>query len=288
MEIDCLDLTMNKFIYLLVLLLVFSFIPNHLDCKAEEISIYHINPFSLEKYDTVKKGTVFDASIKHSISTNGNQNTEKIDFSVPAFEDSELNGNGIVTMCNSGKRLSKHSTLELALNMLTLPDGQEVNISSSSLTYSSLNPPHVSSKAASIARTVSTLALASSPATLGIGLGASFLINGLLSAKENGTGDFVWGGLSGTGLPIVEQLLRKQPDVRLEEGTIVPMVLTEDLKVSKGIKKENMEEVQTSKEEAIAKIERLIKWGDLTGALEYSIKSGQKEAYDELISKISS
>jgi hypothetical protein len=279
---------MNKFIYLLVLLLVFSLLPNHFYCKAEEIPVYHIDPFSLENYDTVKKGTQFDVSLKNNVSTNENENTNGISFIIPAFENTDLKGHGLITMCNSGKRLSRHSNLELAVNMLTLPDGQEVNVSSSSLSYSSLNPPHVSSKAAALARTVSSFALASSPATLGIGLGASFLINGLLSAKQNGAGDFVWGGLSGSGFSFAEKLLRKQPDVKLEAGTTVPMVLTEDLKVSKGIKKENMEEVNVSKEEAIARIEKLIQWGDLTGALEYSIKSGQKEVYDELISKISS
>ncbi len=39
-------------------------------------------------------------------------------------------------------------------------------------------------------------------------------------------------------------------------------------------------------EEAVTKIQNLIKWGDLTGALELSLKTNQMETYNKLIEKI--
>ncbi len=255
---------------------------------SDDLNIYQIDPFFLEKYDIIKKGTQFDTLINADISTNTNKNTEALNFTVPALNDSQLTGHGLITMIKEGSRFSRSSELELAVNMLVLPDGQEVNISSSSFTYSSIHAPHASSEVTNLARTVSNIALASSPFTFGAGLGASFLINGALSAKQNGVGDFIWGGLSGSGFSFVENILRKQPNVSLESGTTIPMVLTEDLKISKAINKEPLEKIQVNKEEAISRIEKLIQWGDLTGALEYSIKTGQKDVYEELISKISS
>lgn len=256
--------------------------------EPESFDVYKIDLSKLEKYDVVKKGTSFDSVLDRSVFTKNDKNSTKINFKVPAYEDKNLNASGIISRSSSGKRFAQKSELELSINMLHLEDGREVNISAVSPDFSSLHPPHASSNALSLARTITSLSVAASPATLGASLGVSFLVNGLLSAKQNGPSDFIWGGLSGSGFSIAERILRKQPDVHLPTGTTVPFVLQEDLKISKGIQKEKFEEVTVSEEEAITKIKKLIQWGDLTGALEYSVKTGQKEAYDELIKKISS
>ena len=70
--------------------------------------------------------------------------------------------------------------------------------------------------------------------------------------------------------------------------TLIPFTLSDDLKISKGIQKEKQEKINLSNDEALKKIEQLLKWGDLAGALELSIKTGQREKYEELMRKISS
>jgi len=72
----------------------------------------------------------------------------------------------------------------------------------------------------------------------------------------------------------------------LPAGTSIPFTLKEDLRVSEGIRKEHIDPLNIPQEEAISKIQKLLEWGDLSGALEMSIKTGQKEIYDEIIRKI--
>lgn len=268
------------------LLGILSVLPSK--AELEDLNVYKIDLSKLEKYDVVKKGTVFDSTLNNSIYTKNDKTNEKINVKVAGSNDEDLSASGIISRSSSGKRLSRQSELGISINMIRLDDGREVNISASSPDFSSIHPPHASSNALALAKTITSLSLAASPATLGASLGISFLVNGLLSAKQNGPSDFVWGGLSGSGFSFVEHAFRKQPDVFLPGGSTIPFVLEEDLKISKGIHKERTENLDISKEEALARIEKLIKWGDLSGALEYSVKTGQKEAYDELIKKISS
>ena len=274
----------NSLKILSILLLLFAPIL----VKGENIDVYKIDLSKLEKYDVIKKGTEFDSTLNTDIFTKTNKKNNSVSFKVSAYEDRDLDAYGIVSKSSTGKRFQRQSSLELALNMIVLEDGREVNISASTPIFSSINQPHADSSTAGIARAISTVALGTSPLTFGAGLGVSFLISGFLSARQNGISDFLWGGLDGSGLSFVEHIFRKQPDVNLALGTTIPFILNEDLKISKGIKKEQLKEISTSKEEAIAKIKKLIEWGDLSGALEYSIKTGQKDFYEDLIKKISS
>ena len=177
--------------------------------------------------------------------------------------------------------------LQISANKIILEDGQEVYISAISPEINAAHPPHANTGSLAFARTISSFSIAASPATFGASLGVGFLIGGLLSVCQNGIKDFIWGGFDGAGLSFVEGMLRKQPDVYLSKGTQLPFVLTQDMKISMGIEKEKINEENISKEEAKNKISQLLEWGDLTGALEYSIKTNQKEIYDELMNRIS-
>lgn len=184
-------------------------------------------------------------------------------------------------------RFSRKSSLKFLTNKLVLDDGQEVFVNAESPLFEAVHPPHADINSLLLARTITNLSLASSPATLGTSLGISFLVSGLLSAYQNGIKDFFWGGINGSGLSFLENMFRKQPDIFLEKGAIIPFILKEDLKVSKGIQKEKTEFLNVSKEQAKNEIEKLLKWGNLAGAVEYAHKAGQVEIYNELMKKIS-
>ena len=254
--------------------------------KDTSLNIYHIDLSSINKFDVIQKGTPLELLLLNDISTNKKNDGAKINLKSTGEEG--IKATATLTRSNPGKRFSRLSSIELATDKLFLENGQEIPFFSKSPEYSIINPPHTSSQTLGLAQTITNLSLASSPLTFGAGLGVSFLVNGILSAHQNGLGDFIWGGLNGTGLSIVEKLFRRQPDLHLPSGTIIPFTLSEDLKINQGVYKEKNEIVNISNDEALKRIQDLIKWGDLSGALELSVKTGQKEIYEEILKKISS
>ncbi|MBI3591540.1 MAG: hypothetical protein HY094_09230 [Candidatus Melainabacteria bacterium] len=252
------------------------------------LNIYKVNPDSLEDFHVLKKGTSLDLILLNDVSTKQTQENDPISLRIPTNENLNINATATTSVNTSGKRFSKYGSIQLSTNKLILDDGQEVYFSATSPEFTSINPPHADSSSLRLAKTITNLSLATSPITLGSSLGISFLVNGLLSARQNGISDFIWGGLNGVGLPFVEKLFRKQPEVFLTNGNVIPFILDKDLKISKGIQKEKLETLQISNEEAVNEIQNLIKRGDIAGALELSIKTNQKEIYDQLLKKISS
>lgn len=256
--------------------------------STEELKIYKIDKRLYGKGKVLKRGTDLELVLLNDISSSHGNVFNKVGFYLPIGNMQALKVSGSVSDINHGARFSMNGSIGFSTNSLRLDDGLEVPFSARSLKYKAYHPPHVKNNQLQLARRVATLAAGSSPLTLGIGLGASFVINGLLSAHANGPGDFFWGGFSGIGLSVPEQLLRRQPDVNIASGTSVPFKLTNDLKIDKGIRKEKLEKLDISDEEARAKIDQLLEWGDLSGALELSVKTGQKDYYNELLEKISS
>ena len=256
------------------------------NAKADEkLNIYKIDPSLLNDYNVLEKGTVLDLVLLNDVKTNTKYTNGEISFYIPNNDSLNINATGNITRSAPGERLSMLSSLELSTNKLILDNGQEINFSATSPLFTEKHPPHTYSHSAALAQTITNLSLSFSPATFGTSLGISFLINGFLSAKNNGISDFVWGGLDGTGLSFIENLLRKQPDVSLANGTLIPFTLREDLKISNGIQKEKVEPLNLNTNEAINRIQNLIKWGDLTGALELSLKTNQTEISNELKKK---
>ena len=256
------------------------------DSLLPEIDIYKIDISSVENFDIIKKGTNINAILENNLSSQSNSVNDSISLQIPNESGEYISANGLISMSSEGKRFSKYSTLQLSTNKAYLNDGREVYLSSTSPILQGIHPPHINSSTLALANTITSLSLATSPATLGTSLGISFLINGLLSARQNGISDFIWGGFSGSGLSFVEKMIRKQPDIYLPSGTEITFTLNDDCKISKGIKKEKIETLTLSNEDAAKKIQQLIQWGDLSGALELSVKTGQKETYKELLNKI--
>ncbi|MBI2995137.1 MAG: hypothetical protein HYY52_00295 [Candidatus Melainabacteria bacterium] len=250
--------TVNKILVLMLIAFIcFYRIPVCAQNVSEiNLDIYKINLDSLDKFNLIKKEEIIDLVLLNDVFT-------------------------------EGKRFAMSSNLQLTTNKLYLKDGQEILISATSPVITSIHPPHANNNSSGIARALLGLSVASTPLTFGTSIGISFLISGLLSAYQNGISDFIWGGLNGGGFSFVEHIFRKQPDIFLTSGTKIPFVLNEDIKISKGIEKENIEYIDIGKEEAIKKINKLLEWGDLTGALELSVKTGQTEIYNEIIKKIS-
>ncbi len=258
------------------------------DNLLPKIDIYKIDINSVENFDIIKKGTNLNAVLESDISSQNNSINNSINLQIPNENNESIYANGLISMSSEGKRFSGYSTLQLSTNKAYLNDGTEIYLSSTSPVFKGINPPHVNSSSLALANTIASLSIITSPATFGASLGISFLINGLLSARQNGISDFIWGGFSGSGLSFVEQMLRKQPNIYLPSGTEITFTLNDDCKISKGFKKEKIEILTVSNEDAAKKIQQLIQWGDLSGALEYSIKTNQKETYDEIMRKISS
>lgn len=277
----------KKNLLLTLLLVVYSLCIPSINAKTDkEVNIYKVDPLLLDNYNVLKKGTVLDLILLNDIQTNHKNINNEVSFYIPNNDSLNISATGTITRLTPGKRLSMFSSIELSTNKLILDNGQEVNFSSTSPLLTEKHPPHAYSNSAALAQTISRLSLSFSPATFGASLGISFLINGFLSARGNGISDFVWGGLNGTGLSFIEDLLRKQPDISLASGTLIPFTLREDLKISNGIKKEQIEPLKLTNNESISRIKDLIKWGDLTGALELSLQTNQTEIYNELKRKL--
>lgn len=277
-----------KFVFLIAFIYILATNSCFGQVVSNEIStfnIYQINPRLLEDYSVIEKGSEINTVLLDNLESK-KKDIKDINFTLNDTDNFNLAAIGKLIMSNEARRFSKHSNLQLSLNMLTLPDGQEVLISALSPSFKGIHPPHANTSSINIIRTITNLSLAGGPITLGANLGASFLVSGLLSAYQNGIKDFLWGGLDGAGLSFIERILRKQPDLFLEQGTIIPFTLKEDLKINKGIQKEKIEKLNISKEEARNKIEQLLKWGDLAGALEFSVKTQQQETYNKLMKKV--
>lgn len=280
-----------------LILLVAIFIISIINIKAgantpgnelPDVDIYNIKLPNLEKTTVIKKGETINLILLENLSTkNKNDNLEVNLISSPG-DKLNLRATGFVVKQTSPKRFSRSGTLKLSTNKLYLDDGQELSFSSSAPLLLGAHPPHADTNSIALARTITTLSIATTPVTFGTSLGVSFLVSGVLSAHQNGISDFIWGGFSGIGLSLAEYIFRKQPDINLPGGITLPFTLNKDLKISKGIKKEKIEHINISKEVALNKIQKLLKWGDLSGALEYSLKSNQKDIYEEIIQKISS
>ncbi len=279
----------TKWSYAQAVVLFYSLII--LPANANEIldlDVYRIQPSLLNDFDVIKKDTSLNVILQNNIYSDGSKNNDKVFFKIADENKSSLNITGSVSKISRSGRVFQQGVLELSTDKLYLDDGREISISASSPHFQAAHPPHVSSNLGGVARAVTSLSSVSGPATLGIGYGAGFIANGLLSAYQNGIGDFVWGGFDGIGLSFIERIFRKQPELSLGAGSSFPLVLNDDLKISKGIHKEKIEMELINEEEALKKIEKLLQWGDLTGALELSIKTGQKEKYEEIMRKISS
>ena len=282
-----------KIINLLIFIIIFS--SNNLSVFAsnyepEDIDIYLVQPALLDTYDVVEKGTTFHLALKNEIYTSDYKYKKDTDilFNAPIADGSEIKVATSVTRLSHGSRFSKPSSVTFSANKLYLDDGQGINISAYSPVFIGAHPPHANTSSIGLARAITSLAIAGGPLTFGTSLGISFLVSGLLSAYQNGPHDFFWGGLDGTGLSFLERIFRKQPELYLGSGSLIPFTLEYDLKISKGIQKEKLERIYLSNDEALKKIDQLLKWGDLAGALELSIKTDQKEKYEEIMRKISS
>lgn len=277
---------MKKFtVFFISLLLV---IYNTSMANASDISIYNINKDLLNNFELVKKDAILNAVLLKDISTATLKPLEKISFRIQLPNGKNLLAEGFVTVVRHGGRFTHESYFQFTASKIIVEDGQELFFSAYSPTFSATHPSHLSGDTLALARTITSISVAGGPLTLGTSLGISFALGGFLSAYKNGITDFIWGGLEGAGLSFVEKMLRKQPDVNLTAGTAVPLFLKEDLKMPIGIKKEKIVNITIDKDQALNKIKQLLEWGDLTGAIEYSIKANQKEVYEELFKKISS
>lgn len=216
-----------------------------------DLDIYRINPELLDEFDVLEKGTDIDLVLTDDIYTQ-----------------------------------TMHGSVKLAANKLILSDSQEIYFSAESPIINAIHPPHTSPGPFNLAKYIALFSVSTSPLTLGASLGISFLANGLFSAYQNGLSDFIWGGLDGAGLSFIERLLRKPPAIYLSKGTMVPFTLKEDLKINKGIEKENKEIQKTNNTDAQNKINKLLQWGDLAGAIEHSYKLNQQDVYKALLQKI--
>lgn len=249
-----------------------------------DLNIYTVDLATLNQFDEIKAGETFNLELLNNVSTINN-NPEQLQFK---SIDKNINAFGFINKSTKANRFSMFGSLGFSTEKLILEDGQEIDLSSSSPTFIGIHQPHANTNELNIARYINSLSIATSPLTLGTSIGISFLANGLFSAYQNGLHDFIWGGLSGSGFPIIEKVFRKQPDLFIEKGQVIPFTLKEDIKVNKGIKKEKVEYLFSTKEDANKQIKQLLQWGDLSGALELSVKTGQKEQYEEIYKQISS
>ena len=254
----------------------------------EELNVYKVAPSLLDSYEVIEKGTTFNLVLLNDVYTKENKQNNEVAFEAPVKDGSGFKIKGLITMLSQGNRFSKSSSVGFSTSKLYLNDGQEINLSAYSPVFIGVHPPHANTGSIGLARMITSLAITGSPLTFGASLGIGFLASGLLSAHQNGFHDFFWGGLDGTGISFIEKIFRKQPELSLTSETLIPFTLSDDLKISKGVKKEKQERINLSNDEALKKIEQLLKWGDLAGALELSIKTGQREKFEELMRKISS
>lgn len=255
--------------------------------QVPRLDVYKVDLGLLNNFDVIKKGTTIDFVLLSDIFTNNSKENKIFNLQLPVNEDLDLMASGFISKVSGGKRLSMFSNLQLATDKLVFNDGQQIYFSATSPVFCGVHPPHANSSSIQLARYITTLSAVSGPLTFGTSLGVGFLLSGLLSAYQNGISDFFWGGIDGSGLSFLERILRRQPEIYLTRGTVVPFTLKEDLKVSKGLHKEEIEHLNISKEEAISKVQKLLSWGDLSGAIELSVRFGQEDIYNEIIKKIS-
>ena len=281
-------LVASKSIILLILVFGLNTSITYAFVGDNSLNVYKINLNLLDDYKIIKKGTPLDLVLLNDISTVKDEERNLINFEVLNNDNLNIKASGSISMLTNGERFSMHSSVGLSTAKLFLDDGQEINCSASSPEFQGAHPPHAGNSSLGLARAITNLSIASSPATFGASLGISFLLSGLLSTYQNGASDLFWGGLDGTGLTFLEKIFRKQPELYLSSGTSLPFVLNQDLKISNGIKMEKFESMHLNNEEALSKIKQLIEWGDLTGALELSAKTGQEEIYNQILMKISS
>ena len=272
------------YLNLLVFFITF-FLLSQAGYANEDFNIYNIDLDLVNLTNVIEKGTKLNLVLTDNINSK-NKTYDNINLQVQG--NPNIRVSAFITKSTPGKRLSRNSNLEITTDKLILDDGLEVPISASTPIFQGVHPLHASTNTAGLSRLITGFSFASSPLTLGTSLGINFLVSGLLSSYQNGISDFVWGGFSGCRLSFIESILRKQPDIHLDTGSIIPVVLKEDLKISNGIHKEKLEYTNISKEDALNKIKKLLELGDITGAIELSVKTGQDEIYSELLKKISS
>ena len=261
---------------------------NAVENNPENLNIYEIQLDLLDHYNVIEKGTPFNLVLLNDVYARKSKKKDEVLFEEPIEDGSGYKISGSITMLSQAGRLSKSSSIGFSTSKLYLDDGQEVNLSAYSPVFTGVHPPHANTSAIGLAQTITRLSIAGGPITFGAGLGISFILSGLLSAYQNGLHDFFWGGLDGTGLSFVERVFRKQPELSLGSESLIPFILNDDLKISKGIHREKLESINLPNNEALEKIQQLLKRGDLTGALELSVKTGQTEQYKEIIKNISS
>ena len=255
----------------------------------EMLDVYKIKNNLSDEDVVLEKGTVLNLLLLSDISSGKNKVIDPVEFKILNNNGLEIKASGLVSMLTKGGRFSDSGTVTLSTNKIFLDDGIEYPLIARSGEFKAAFPPHANTGTLNLARTITAFSITASPLTFGASLGAGFLISGLLSAYKNGVSDFFWGGLDGSGLSFLENMFRKQPDLNLNKGIVIPVVLSEDLKIPINIEKENISDhLNVNDEIAQHKLEQLLKWGDLTGALEYSVKTQQKTFYEKLISDISS
>jgi hypothetical protein len=264
------------------------FVLSKVEAKSSKpsLDIYRVNYDSINSFSTFEKGSKIDVTLEDDISTISKKVLDPVDFVIFGNDDLALMAKGFVSVKKEPGRLKKGGSLQLTTSKLYLADGREISFPASSFLLTSAHPQHANTDTASVARYITLLSTGVSPLTFGAGLGVSFLVSGLLSALQNGPSDFFWGGLDGSGLSFLEHVFRKQPELYLNKGMQIPFVLNEEVKINNGLHKEAIEHVSMPNDEAINKIQTLLKWGNLTGALELSIKTGQEEVYRELLRRM--
>lgn len=285
---------MLKEVTYIVLSLIFI-INSSCSCLAQseeetekDITIYQVNPELLDSFETIKKGTVINLVLNNDVSTKNDTELKKISLTALDNNKNPVNAKGLITHASKAGIFSRNSSLQLSLRSINSGETGELFFPASSSLFSEVHPPHANTNSIGLGRTITNLSTATAPATFGVSLGISFLLGGLLSSYQNGIGDFIWGGFDGSGLSLVENLFRKQPETFLRSGTVIPFSLNQDIKISQGIKIEKQNYTNLSKEDTENRIETLLKWGDLAGALETAAKTNQSEKYNQLLEKISS
>ena len=257
------------------------------ETEGGDIVIYRVNPELLDSFETVKKGTVVNLLLHDEISTKNDKPLKKIKLTALDNKKNPINAEGLVTYTTKAGIFSRNSSVQLSLRNINSEETGELFFPANSSLFSEVHPPHANTNSLRLTRTITNLSIASSPVTFGTSLGISFLAGGILSAHQNGIKDFIWGGLDGSGLSFIESLFRKQPETFLEKGITIPFTLNQDIKISRGITTDKPIHAEVAKDLATSKIETLLQWGDLAGALELAVQTNQKERYEELLKKIS-
>ncbi len=251
-----------------------------------DISLYKVNLAKINNFRTVKAGQKLNLVLQNDISTKNSSLGDTTKLILNNGDGRTFQVDGSITKVAPGGILSMNGNINISASKIYLDNGEEANLEARSFSLTAHHPPHAQNSYSGLARNASRFALGASPATLGGSLAVGFLLNGYQSAKANGPQDFAWGGFSGSGLGILETLFRKQPDINLHSNAEIPFVLTNDLKINQGIKKEKIKSINIDAFSAKEKIAVLEKRGDLTAALELAIQSSQTDEYNRLMDRI--